>query len=103
MKAPANMQVIPSRLIHIPKENWADTKVTITFQALKGIVEDRPLVKILAFSDDPKYNGTALSIDALVQMLGKMPKTTIIAKPHAFSAWRHAFFTIMFFSKCKLL
>ena len=52
------------------------------------------MINVIAISDDSKYNGTALSINALVQLLGKMPETNIIAKPPINSAWSYASFTI---------
>ena len=88
------MKVTPALPITISKANWKDTNVTITFQALKGIAEDRPVITVIAISDDSKYNGTTLNINALVQLLGKLPETDIIAKPPANSAWSHASFTI---------
>eukprot|EP00944_MAST-04C_sp_MAST-4C-sp1_P003556 g3556.t1 len=94
VNSPANMKVTPALPTTISKANWKDTKVTITFQALKGITEERPVITVIAISDDSKYNGTALSINALVQLLGKMPETNIIAKPPINSAWSYASFTI---------
>ena len=94
VESPANMKVTPAPPIKIPKVNWKNANITFTFEALKGIVEERPVIKILAVSNDPKYNGTALNINALVQLLGKMPETNIVAKPPANSAWSHASFTI---------
>ena len=94
VKSPAYMKVTPGLPITISKENWKDTKMTITFQALKGITEERPVINIVAVSNDPKYNGTTLSINALIQLLGKLPETNLVAKPPANSAWSHATFTI---------
>ena len=37
VKSPANMKVSPTLPITISKSNWKDTKVTITFQALKEL------------------------------------------------------------------
>eukprot|EP00945_MAST-04E_sp_MAST-4E-sp1_P006174 g6174.t1 len=91
---------IPSPLVkasvpsfYISKNAWNSVSQTIAFQALAGVPSDSIKIHLRPVSDDPKYNGATVAIDATLVPSGVAPSRPFVtheSQQRLRISWSHA-------------